>query len=134
MMRGDPRPVKSEKAADGVWYITGGSAHSVLIEMKDYLIVVEAPHGEQRAMAVMAEVKKLVPNKPIKYLVNTHHHFDHASGVRAFAAEGVTIVTHEVNRPYYEKAAAQLAQLTAPTDWRARARSRCFRPWATTWC
>ena len=53
----------------------------------------------------MAEVKKLVPNKPIKYLVNTHHHFDHTSGVRAFAAEGVTIVTHEVNRPYYERAA-----------------------------
>ena len=104
-MRGDPTAAKSEKAADGVWYITGGSAHSVLIEMKDYLIVVEAPHGEQRALAVMAEVKKLVPNKPIKYLVNTHHHFDHTSGVRAFAAEGVTIVTHEVNRPYYERAA-----------------------------
>ena len=105
VMRGDPTAAKSEKAADGVWYITGGTAHSVLIEMKDYLIVVEAPHGEQRALAVMAEVKKLVPNKPIKYLVNTHHHFDHTSGVRAFAAEGVTIVTHEVNRPYYERAA-----------------------------
>ena len=50
-------------------------------------------------------MKKLVPNKPIKYLVNTHHHFDHASGVRAYAAEGVTIVTHEVNRPYFERAA-----------------------------
>jgi glyoxylase-like metal-dependent hydrolase (beta-lactamase superfamily II) len=72
--------------------------------MKDYLIVVEAPQGDQRSTAVMAEVKKLVPNKPIKYLVNTHHHFDHSGGVRAYAAEGVTIVTHEVNRPYFEKA------------------------------
>ncbi len=53
----------------------------------------------------MAEVKKLVPNKPIKYLVNTHHHFDHAAGIRTYAAEGVTIVTHEVNRPYFERAA-----------------------------
>ncbi len=101
----DPVPVKSEKVADGVWYITGVSAYSVLIEMKDYLIVVEAPHGEQRSLAVMGEVKKLVPNKPIKYLVNTHHHFDHASGVRTYAAEGVTIVTHEINRPYFERAA-----------------------------
>ena len=101
----DPVPVKSEKVAEGVWYITGISAYSVLIEMKDYLIVVEAPHGERRALAVMAEVKKLVPNKPIKYLVNTHHHFDHSSGARAYAAEGVTIVTHEVNRPLYERAA-----------------------------
>ena len=101
----DPVPVKSEKVADGVWYITGISAYSVLIEMKDYLIVVEAPHGERRSLAVMGEVKKLVPNKPIKYVVNTHHHFDHSSGLRAYAAEGVTIVTHEVNRPYFERAA-----------------------------
>jgi glyoxylase-like metal-dependent hydrolase (beta-lactamase superfamily II) len=104
-VQNDPVPVKSEKAADGVWYITGVNNNSVLIEMKDYLIVVEAPHGERRSLAVMGEVKKLVPNKPIKYLVNTHHHFDHASGVRAYAAEGITIVTHEINRPYYERAA-----------------------------
>ena len=104
-VRSEPVPVKSEKVADGVWYITGVSNNSVLIEMKDYLIVVEAPHGERRSLAVLGEVKKLVPNKPIKYLVNTHHHFDHASGVRTYAAEGVTIVTHEVNRPYFERAA-----------------------------
>jgi glyoxylase-like metal-dependent hydrolase (beta-lactamase superfamily II) len=105
-VRNDPVPVKSEKVADGIWYITGVSAYSVLIEMKDYLIVVEAPHGEQRSLAVIAEVKKLVPNKPIKYLINTHHHFDHAAGVRTYAAEGITIVTHEVNRPYFERATA----------------------------
>jgi glyoxylase-like metal-dependent hydrolase (beta-lactamase superfamily II) len=105
-VRNNPVPVKTEKVADGVWYIAGISAASVLIEMKDYLIVVEGPHGEQRSLAVMGEVKKLVPNKPIKYLINTHHHFDHASGLRAYAAEGVTIVTHEINRPYFEHAAA----------------------------
>jgi len=104
-VRSEPVPVKSEKVADGVWYITGVNNNSALIEMKDYLIVVEAPHGEVRSLAVLGEVKKLVPNKPIKYLVNTHHHFDHASGVRTYAAEGVTIVTHEINRPYYERAA-----------------------------
>jgi glyoxylase-like metal-dependent hydrolase (beta-lactamase superfamily II) len=105
-VRNDPVPVKSEKVADGVWYITGVSAYSVLIEMKDYSIVVEAPHGEQRSLAVIAEVKKLLPNKPIKYLINTHHHFDHAAGVRTYAAEGITIVTHEINRPYFERSAA----------------------------
>jgi glyoxylase-like metal-dependent hydrolase (beta-lactamase superfamily II) len=105
-VRTNPTPVKTEKVADGVWYITGGSHHSVLIEMKDYLVVVEGPQGDQRSMAVIAEVKKLVPNKPIKYLVNSHHHFDHSGGVRAYAAEGATIVTHELNRPYYERAAA----------------------------
>ena len=105
-VRDNPVAAKSEKIADGVWYITApANNNSVLIEMKDYLIVVEAPHGEQRSLAVMGEVKKLVPNKPIKYVINTHHHFDHSSGLRAYAAEGVTIVTHEINRPYFERAA-----------------------------
>ena len=100
-----PTVVKSEKAADGVWFISGGSHNSVLIEMKDYLIVVEGPQGDHRSTAVIAEVKKLVASKPIKYLINTHHHFDHSGGVRAYAAEGATIVTHEINRPYFERAA-----------------------------
>ena len=104
-VRSTPTTVNSEKTADGVWFIGGDSHNSVLIEMKDYLIVVEAPSSDVRSMAVMAEVKKLVPNKPIKYLVNTHHHFDHSGGIRAYAADGVTIVTHELNRPYFERAA-----------------------------
>ena len=62
-VRTNPAPVKSEKAAEGVWYITGGSHHSALIEMKDYLIVVEGPQGDPRSMAVMAEAKKLVPEQ-----------------------------------------------------------------------
>ena len=53
-VRSEPVPVKSEKVADGVWYITGVNDNSVLIEMKDYFIVVEAPHGERRSLAVMA--------------------------------------------------------------------------------
>jgi glyoxylase-like metal-dependent hydrolase (beta-lactamase superfamily II) len=103
-VRNDPVPVKSEKVVDGVWYITGISAYTVAIEMKDHVVVVEGPHGEQRSIPVIAEIKKLVPGKPIKYLINTHHHFDHSSGIRAYAAEGATIVTHEINRPLYEKA------------------------------
>jgi glyoxylase-like metal-dependent hydrolase (beta-lactamase superfamily II) len=105
-VRSEPVTVKSEKVADGVWFIGGGPFNSVLIEMKDYVIVVEAPQGDLRSTAVMGEVKKLVANKPIKYLVNTHHHVDHSGGIRAYAAEGVTIVTHELSRLYYEKALA----------------------------
>ena len=112
-VRNNPTPVKAEKAADGIWYITGGSHHSVAIEMKDYVIVVEGPQSDQRSVAVIAEVKKTLPNKPIKYLVNTHHHFDHSGGIRAYAAEGATIVTHEINRPYYERAAVNSRNFSA---------------------
>ena len=43
------------------------------------------------------------PGKPIRYHVNTHHHSDHAAGVRAFVAEGSTIITHEMNKKFYEQ-------------------------------
>ena len=93
---------KSERIGDGVWVITAG-LNSVLVEFTDYLVVVEALGNDARSHAVMAEVKRLVPNKPIRYLVNTHAHYDHSGGVRGFAAEGVTVVTHEVNKPFLEK-------------------------------
>jgi glyoxylase-like metal-dependent hydrolase (beta-lactamase superfamily II) len=70
------------------------------------MIVVEGPLNDERALAVIAEARTLVPNKPIKYLIVSHHHFDHAGGVRAFAGEGVTLVTHEASRPYFERALA----------------------------
>jgi glyoxylase-like metal-dependent hydrolase (beta-lactamase superfamily II) len=98
--------VKTEKAAEGVWYITGGTHHSVLIEMKDHLIVVEGPQNDERSLAVIAEVKRTVPNKPIKYVVNSHYHFDHAGGLGAFVAEGATVITHDVGKAFLEQSLA----------------------------
>ena len=89
--------VASEKLADGVWFLAGGSHHSVLVEFEDHVAVIEAPLNPERSEAVMAEVEKLVPGKPLRYLVNTHHHFDHSGGVQTYAAKGVSIVTHEMN-------------------------------------
>jgi hypothetical protein len=74
--------VTSEKAADGVWYLAGGSHHSVLIEMKDHLVLVESPLYDGRAAVVLSEANRLVPGKPVRYVVNSHHHFDHAGGLR----------------------------------------------------
>jgi|RhiMetdeSRZDD1v2_1073273.scaffolds.fasta_scaffold60178_4 glyoxylase-like metal-dependent hydrolase (beta-lactamase superfamily II) len=98
--------VKTDKVADGVWYVTGGTHHSVVVEMKDHLVVIEGPQNDERATAVIAEVKKTVPNKPIKYVVNTHHHFDHAGGLGPFVAEGATIITHDVNKAFFEQSLA----------------------------
>src|SRR5215510_11677320 len=104
--------VQSQKAADGVWYVIGGTHHSVVIEMKDHLVVVEGPLNDDRALAVMKEARTLVPNKPIKYLIVSHHHFDHSGGVRAFAGEGVTLITHDASRPYVEKIVAAPATVS----------------------
>ena len=95
--------VTANKLADGVYYLTGGSHHSVAIDQRDHIVLVEAPLNEERSQAVIAKLKEIIPNKPIKYLVNTHAHFDHAGGLRTFVDEGATIVTSQPNQPYYEK-------------------------------
>jgi glyoxylase-like metal-dependent hydrolase (beta-lactamase superfamily II) len=101
-----PAPVTAtvEKLAEGVYYVKGGTHHSVAIDQKDHIVVVEGPQNEARSSAVIAKVKETIPNKPIKYLVNSHVHFDHSGGVRTYVDEGATIVTHADNKPYYEKA------------------------------
>jgi len=111
--------VTTQSVADGVWYVTGGTHHSVVIAMADHAIVVEAPLNDERALTVLAAARTLVGAKPIKYVVVSHHHFDHSGGVRAFGAEGVTVVTHETARPFFERALA--ARATVAPDHMAKA-------------
>ena len=66
---------------------------------------------------MLSEVRKLSP-KPIKYLVVSHHHFDHSGGVRAFAGEGVALITHELGKAYFERIVA--APATVNPDHLAR--------------
>jgi glyoxylase-like metal-dependent hydrolase (beta-lactamase superfamily II) len=98
--------VVAEKVAEGVWHLAGGSHNSVLVELADHLLLVESPLYDGRAQAVLAEAKRLVPGKPIRYAINSHHHFDHAGGLRAAAAEGATLVVSEQARPWFERAFA----------------------------
>jgi glyoxylase-like metal-dependent hydrolase (beta-lactamase superfamily II) len=87
--------------------------------------VVEAPFSDERSLAVIAETKKLVPAKPIRYLVNTHHHFDHSSGIRPFVADGVTIVTHRINTDFYNRV-FRLPHTLSPDALSARPRQARF--------
>ena len=105
--------VDEQLIAPDVYYFTGGSHHSVIVGFNDYTVVIEAPLDEQRSEAVISEAKKLFFNKPIRYVINTHAHFDHAGGLRAYVAEGATIVTHQENKAYYEKVLA-LPRTLAP--------------------
>jgi len=95
-------PATSQKLADGVFLILPAYA-ALAVDFKDYIVVVEGPQSEERANAVITEAKRDIPNKPIKYVVNTHNHFDHAGGLRTFVAEGATIITHQGNKAYYQK-------------------------------
>ena len=96
--------VTVDKLADGVYYLRGGSHHSLAIDQADHIVVVEGPQNEARSDAVIAKAKETIPNKPIRYVVNTHVHFDHSGGLRTFVDEGATVVTQATNQAYYEKA------------------------------
>jgi glyoxylase-like metal-dependent hydrolase (beta-lactamase superfamily II) len=100
-----PAPLRPtvDKLADGVWAFTTPNARNWAVEMADHVVVVEGIGSEARSLAVMDEIAKVIPNKPIRYVINTHAHYDHSGGLRTYPAKGVTIVTHEMNKPFFEK-------------------------------
>jgi glyoxylase-like metal-dependent hydrolase (beta-lactamase superfamily II) len=90
--------------APGILLFGGGSHNSVIVEQRDGVVVIEAPLGEQRSEAVIAEIRRRMPGKAIKAVINTHAHFDHAGGLRTYVAEGVTVITQARNAAYYRRA------------------------------
>ena len=102
---GPPAPpaVTSERLADGVYRITGGYV-ALAVEFHDHVVVLEGGQSEARGLAIIAETRRVIPNKKIKYVVNTHPHFDHAGGLAPFVAEGVTLITDDNNKYFLEQA------------------------------
>lgn len=98
-----PARVKTEELAAGVWLLGGSSHNSVAVEFRDFVTVVEAPLDEERSLAVIEEITRLAPDKPIRFLVNTHDHYDHIGGLRTYLHIGATVITHNRNRLFYEQ-------------------------------
>jgi glyoxylase-like metal-dependent hydrolase (beta-lactamase superfamily II) len=97
-------PAASEKLAEGVFRIRG-AYNALAIEFADHVVLFEpGPQNPARARDIIAETKRVIPNKPIRYGVISHHHLDHTGGLAEVVAEGITIVTPEVNKAYLERA------------------------------
>jgi glyoxylase-like metal-dependent hydrolase (beta-lactamase superfamily II) len=94
-------PEASTKLADGVYRING-AYNALAVEFDDYIVVVEAGQNIARGQAIVDEVKRLFPAKPIRYVVNSHPHSDHSSGLAPLVAEGATIVTYRNNEKFFE--------------------------------
>jgi len=112
-----PPPPAVTKIAEDVYMLNGlaGGTHNVMfVAFNDHILVIEAPEQiiyASNSTQALAKIKETVPGKPIKYLVLTHHHSDHAGGFREYVAEGATIVTTAGNKSFLEKAAAVQSSL-----------------------
>jgi glyoxylase-like metal-dependent hydrolase (beta-lactamase superfamily II) len=82
--------------------VQGGTANNLIINMKDGLVVVDAPTDEGQSKWVIDAAKAKYPGKPIKTLILTHHHMDHTGGMRAFVAEGASVIVPTPDKAYFE--------------------------------
>jgi glyoxylase-like metal-dependent hydrolase (beta-lactamase superfamily II) len=100
------------KLGEGVYFVNGISAGAVwfysqlIVVFGDYVLVVESPLNNGVSRGVIAKIKELAPDKPIKYVVPTHYHFDHLGGIRSYIAQGATVVTTPGNKAVIERIAA----------------------------
>jgi glyoxylase-like metal-dependent hydrolase (beta-lactamase superfamily II) len=85
-----------EQLDENVYLITGGYV-ALVAEFEDHVMVFEAGQSEARGQRILDEVKALLPDKPIRYIVNSHPHSDHTAGLVPFIREGATLLTHANN-------------------------------------
>jgi glyoxylase-like metal-dependent hydrolase (beta-lactamase superfamily II) len=87
-------------------FVSNGAYQSVFVELPDAIVVIDGLQSDARSAELITQAKAAIPGKPIGYVIGTHAHFDHASGLRAFVAEGATIVTHTSNEEFFKTALA----------------------------
>ncbi len=94
------------KLADNVYSYVGSkdasashsfAANAGIIIGRDGVLVVDTLISAKEGKRFLADIRK-VTDKPIKYVVNTHTHLDHALGNCVFARQGATIISHEADR------------------------------------
>src|SRR5262249_30498970 len=95
--------LKLVELAPNVQHVEGGTANNLIVAMKDYLVIFDAPYGELQSRWTIDAAKAKYPGKPIKYLVLTHHHMDHTGGMRTYVAEGATVIVPAPDKAYFEK-------------------------------
>jgi glyoxylase-like metal-dependent hydrolase (beta-lactamase superfamily II) len=89
--------IQADEVAPGVWHLTGGSHHTLVVEQAGGLVMVDAPLYPQRAEAILDWIDAELGGMPVTHVVVSHHHEDHVSGVRVIAATGATVVVHETS-------------------------------------
>ena len=98
--------LRLNELAPGVFHVVGGSHNSLLVEMADHLVMVDAPVSDEQSLWVVNSARQRFPGKPIRWLVLTHHHMDHAGGLRGVLAEGAVLVVGQGAREHFRRVLA----------------------------
>lgn len=109
------KSISVAEVAKGVYTVDnaqGTDLKILFVVFEKFILAAGAPFGISDA--VMDKIKEIVPGKPIRYVVPTHHHSDHAGGLRSYIAEGITIVTTPGNKSFVEELA--IASFTISPD------------------
>lgn len=127
----DPPLPEPRELADGVWLVPNirSGFHPLLVAFDDFSVVVDAPSGwyeldqlpaynwaaGETASSVgerlLAVAREQLPDRPLKYLVLTHWHSDHAGGLRPLVEAGVTLVAAPETLAVAERALARTHSL-----------------------
>lgn len=94
---------KLVELAPNVQHVVGGSANNLIVNMKDGIVVFDAPVNEGMSRWVIDAAKAKYPGKKVTHLVLTHHHMDHTGGMRTYVAEGATVIVPAPVKAYFEQ-------------------------------
>ncbi|MEM9487731.1 MAG: MBL fold metallo-hydrolase [Myxococcota bacterium] len=120
--------VQSDELAPGVFHLTGGSHHSLVVEQSDHLIIAEAPNYPERSDAILAWAAAEFPDKPVTHVIATHHHEDHTAGLRSFVAAGITVVLHEDSEEFFRDEVFAAPSTIVPDSLAATPMAPTFAP------
>lgn len=98
--------LRLQELAPGIQHVVGGSHNSLIVEMKDHVIVFDAPVSDWQSNWTISAARGKYVRKPVKYLVLTHHHMDQAGGIRAYADAGAIIVTGKGTAAHFRRVLA----------------------------
>lgn len=108
----EPDLLSRQELADGVWLIGGSNTYAMFVDMGDYIFVAGGTGGSADRID---SVREVVGDKPIKYSMMTHHHFDHVLAVSDYEEEGATIIAASAHEMIVRRAAEERETLNLKT-------------------
>ena len=100
--------------APGNTLIQGIPNNSLIVEQSNGIVVVEGALSDLRAEALIRYINATYPGKPIRAVTASHHHADHAGGMRPFVALGATAILGQEAVPLFRRAFADRSSRLLP--------------------